>query len=105
MTAAPIAAGPVPDHAAAYERLRRAALHPGGSRPDGMAVVSRRGLAAWMERADPDPAPGRDDAVDRHASGEAAPPPPESELIHVLAAIFGAHVPRRQSAWIRTTPG
>lgn len=92
-TAAADASGQnAPDHAARYETLRAYAVvrHAPASR-DGLVVLLRQGVAAWMEAWSGMPAL----PLPVEARGQRASPLPDevsAEVVHVLAAMTWGHI-------------
>ena len=79
-----------------YERLRRHAVKPGsGERVHGLAIVARRGLAAWLctyvELPADTPAPRRRCSPEQALSGEMV------QAIDILLAMTRAHLSARTS--------
>jgi len=73
-------------HAARYEALRVHATH--GHVPairDGLVIVLRQGVAAWMQACSELPAPPLDDERPRPTH---LPPHTSAEVVHVLAAML-----------------
>ena len=80
-------------HAARYEALRRQALesHRTLSARDGLAVLLRQGVAAWMEAWSRLPAP----AVQAAPVERERPPLPDgtsAEVVRLLAAMALCHL-------------
>jgi hypothetical protein len=80
----------VPDHAARYETLRAWAAHrnPSASR-DGLVVLLRQGVAAWMDAWSRLPAPP---AQDERQQPSPLPNDVCTEVIRVLAAMTIGHI-------------
>lgn len=81
------------EHTDRYEALRRHALEPhhDGAARDGLAVLLRQGVAAWMEAWSTLPAP----AVRAAQEGRERPPLPDgmsAEVVRVLAAMALGHI-------------
>ena len=79
--------------AARYEELRRHALHPHHAQVarDGLAVLLRQGVAAWVEAWSRLPASAARAAQDERER----PPLPDgacAEVVHVLAAMALGHI-------------
>jgi len=90
----PITTGPgASEHAARYEALRCHAVEPHDvpASRDGLAVLLRQGVAAWMEAWSTLPP-----SVTRVAQDERERPPlpdgASAEVIHVLAAMALGHI-------------
>jgi hypothetical protein len=81
-----------PDHAARYERLRTyaTARHAPASR-DGLVVLLRQGVAAWMEAWSGMPAPPPPVEAERQRPSP-LPDEASAEVVHVLAAMTWAHI-------------
>lgn len=81
------------EHAARYEALRCRALDPHRALAarDGLAVLLREGVAAWMQAWSRLPAP----AVQAAQDGRERPPLPDgtsAEVVRVLAAMALGHI-------------
>lgn len=80
-----------PDHAARYELLRTyAAGRRAPTSRDGLVVLVRQGLAAWMEAWSDMPVPPPVEAERQHTSplsDEAS-----AEVVHILAAMTWGHI-------------
>jgi hypothetical protein len=81
------------EHAARYETLRRQALEPhhAVTARDGLAVLLRQGVAAWMQAWSRLPAPAVRAAQVEHER----PPLPDgtsAEVVRVLAAMTLVHI-------------
>jgi hypothetical protein len=91
---APITTGTsASEHAARYEALRRHAIgpHHAPAARDGLAVLLRQGVTAWMEAWSRLPAP----AVRAAQDESERPPLPDgvsAEVIRVLAAMALGHI-------------
>lgn len=77
------------DHAARYEALRRHALEPhrDPATREGVAVLLRLGVAAWMDACSKLPAPAVGDGRERPS----LPDPASAELVQLLAAMALGH--------------
>jgi len=92
-TQAPTSGQSAPDHAVRYEALRAYAVerYAAASR-DGLVVLLRQGVAAWMEARSRLPAP-----PPQSADAERQRPSPlrddaSAEVVHVLAAMTLSHI-------------
>jgi len=93
-TQAPTSGQSAPEHAVRYEALRVYAVerHTSASR-DGLVVLLRQGVAAWMEARSGLPAP----PPEQPAEGERRRPSPlpddaSAEVVHVLATMTLSHI-------------
>ena len=78
-------------YAQGYEQIRRLALDPGTSHDrQGLAVMARRGIAAWLFVSAELPAPPA--GVCAGASPEALPARVEQPVIDVLLAMVKVHM-------------
>lgn len=82
-----------PEHATRYEALRSRALAPyhAPTTRDGLAVLLRQGVAAWMDAWSRLPAP----AVQATRNQRHRPPLPDdasAEVVHILAAMAFGHI-------------
>ena len=80
-------------YALGYERLRRHAIEPATQHiRQGLAVVARRGVAAWLHAVAelPDPPP----AVDGQSAPEPLPAGVERPVVDILLAMLMGHMGR-----------
>jgi hypothetical protein len=82
-----------PDHAARYEALRAYAVerYDQASR-DGLVVLLRQGVAAWMDAWSRLPAPPPRPAQAEHQRPSPLPDEASAEVVRVLAAMTLGHV-------------
>ncbi|MBV9533432.1 MAG: hypothetical protein JO283_20810 [Bradyrhizobium sp.] len=73
--------------AAAYETLRAAVLSGRSSGQRGLAILTHRGLAAWIGEARAEPAPTPSSTVPIRSAEATIPTPGPNELTRVLAGI------------------
>jgi len=82
-----------PDHAARYETLRAHAVqrHAPATR-DGLVVLLRQGVAAWMDAWARLPAPPPRRTQCEHRRASPLPDETSTEVVHVLAAMALGHI-------------
>lgn len=82
------------EHTARYEALRRNVLesHRPTEAGDGLAVLLRRGLAAWMDAWSKLPAAPPMRAAQDERQRQPLPDGTSTEVIHVLAAMALEHI-------------
>lgn len=82
-----------PDHAIRYEALRAYAVDRRAlASRDGLVVLLRQGLAAWMEEWSGLPAPLPRPAQDEQRRPAPLPDEASAEVVHVLAAMTLVHI-------------
>jgi len=89
----PASSQSAPEHAARYEALRAYAIerHVPASR-DGLVVLLRQGLAAWMDAWSSLPTASPRPAKVERQSPSLLPDDASSEVVHVLAAMTLGHI-------------
>ncbi|MYI76059.1 MAG: hypothetical protein F4057_12425 [Acidobacteria bacterium] len=99
MRCSPNAARPVVEHCTyghGYEQMRRQAVEPGaGHDRNGLAAVTLRGVAAWLQVFAELPAPPA--PVCGRASAETLPAEVERSAIDILLAMLNSHMGREQT--------
>ena len=90
---APTSAQSRPDHAERYEVLRADAVerHASASR-DGLVVLLRQGVAAWMDAWSRSPAPWTPPAQTERQRPSPLPDDASPEVVRILAAMTLSHI-------------
>jgi hypothetical protein len=95
-TQAPRSAQSRPDHAERYEVLRaRAVARHAAASHDGLVVLLRQGVAAWMDAWSRLPAPGTPPAPPAQTERQRPSPLPDEaspEVVRILAAMTLSHI-------------
>lgn len=90
---APASGQSAPDHAARYETLRAYAAHRHApATRDGLVVLLRQGVAAWMDAWSRLPAPAARPTREERQRPSPLPEDASAEVIHVLAAMTLRHI-------------
>lgn len=81
------------DYATRYETLRAWAVERGApAARDGLALLLRKGVAAWVEAWSELPAPGPRKALSEHLQPAPLPDGASAELVRLLAAMALEHI-------------